>query len=51
MENFKNFEIENQDMIFGGSLTDTEYTGGNGTMGKDKYDSDRDAVVYLPSER
>lgn len=49
MENFKNFEIENQDVIFGGQLIETRYSGGNGTSGEDRYDTDRDAVVYFPS--
>jgi len=54
MEKFKEFEIENQDLIFGGINTspiagteDTTWVDGNGNRGLDKYDKDLDRVIYL----
>lgn len=47
MENFASFEMENQDFIFGGDLTDTTWVDGSGHRGMDKYDSDLDRVIYL----
>ncbi len=43
MEKFKNFELENQEMIFGGILYVT-------TCGRevcDLYDSEKERIIYL----
>lgn len=50
MENFKNFEIENQDMIFGGEMIKTRYSSSNGTHGEDRYDTATETAIYFPSE-
>ena len=47
MEKFENFEIQNQEVIFGGDLSNTTYTDGAGNRGFDKNDSDMDRVIYL----
>ena len=47
MENFKNFELENAEMIFGGDIVNTTYTGGDGNNGSDMYDTDKDRIVYF----
>lgn len=49
MENFKNFEIENQEMIFGGEHRETMYTSSSGGIGDDIYDTDAKAIVYFPA--
>ncbi|GGH03511.1 hypothetical protein [Pedobacter zeae] len=45
MENFKAFEVENQEMIFGGELQKTVWSG-NGESGTDFYDTEKDRVIY-----
>lgn len=47
MENFSEFALENQDMVFGGGHTPTRYTTGSGTSGRDIYDEDVDTIVYF----
>ncbi len=46
MSNFKNFELNNTDMIFGGELIDTHYSGRGGDSGGDIYDTEMDRVIY-----
>ncbi len=46
MENFKNFEIENQEMIFGGVLQPTEYSNAGGGGGTDYLDTEKGRVIY-----
>lgn len=47
MTNFKSFELSNSEMIFGGELINTVYSGRNGDVGRDLYDTIGDAVIYL----
>lgn len=45
MKSFEKFEIENLDMIFGGDLQKTEWSG-NGESGTDLYDTEKNRVIY-----
>ena len=46
MENFKAFEVENQEMIFGGELQSTTWSGADGSSGTDLYDTGTGRVIY-----
>ncbi|SDF26292.1 hypothetical protein [Cellulophaga baltica] len=50
MENFSEFALENQEMIFGGGHTATRYTSSQGTGGRDIYDDRADTIVYFAPE-
>lgn len=47
MENFNEFELQNQEMIFGGEHQNTRYTTDGGTSGKDLYDTEAHTIVYF----
>lgn len=47
MKNFKDFEIENQELIFGGEIQNCTYTASDGSTGKDKYDTERRTITYV----
>ena len=46
MKNFENFEIENQEMIFGGELKPTTYSNEGGGGGDDMWDTERRRMAY-----
>lgn len=48
MANFKEFELNNSQVIFGGVLQDTEWSGHDGSSGTDLYDTERRRVIYAP---
>ena len=42
MEKFREFKLENLEMIFGGKLIPT-------SRGNDMYDTERERIIYFPS--
>lgn len=47
MKSFEKFEIENQEMIFGGERIPCVYSGADGSTGADVYDTATDKIVYF----
>lgn len=50
MEQFEKFEIENQEMIFGGDHRECTYTTSSGATGEDIYDTETKNIIYFPVE-
>ena len=46
MANFQNFELNNSELIFGGDIQSTEWSGSDGSSGTDYLDTDRGRIVY-----
>lgn len=47
MEKFEKFEIENQEMIFGGKHLPSHWTSASGGSGRDIYDTETQTIIYF----